>query len=232
MTSTRLFKILPVVFVMVVGALLAGSAPAVAKDSDRGEQWEFYIPIKYYGTNSFTADGGSTVDINGDIGWGFGFGYNLSSKMNLGFEFTWSDTSYDVNFNADSDGDTIPDTNFTSGGTLEASTGQFTAQFNFTDSTITPFVTAGLGWTYVDSNIPAGPPETWCWWDPFYGYICSSWQSTYADTGFSYSAGVGLRAEVSDTFYLEGAYNWLWIDYDSRGTTDIDGYRFDMGWRF
>ena len=215
----------------IAGCLLPGTAYA-AKDSERGEQWEFYIPIRYYGTQSFTSDSGSSLDINGDIGWGFGFGYNLNEKLNFGFEFTWTDTSYDANILGDSDSDGIPDTTFTVGGTLEANTGQFTLQYNIMETTVTPFVTAGLGWTYVDSNIPSGLPQTGCWWDPWYGYLCTSWQPTATDTGFSYSGGVGLRAEVTDTFYLEGAYNWMWIDFDSGGTRDFDGYRLDMGWRF
>ena len=210
---------------VIAGCFLPGMAMA-AQDSDRGEQWEFYIPINYYGSQSFDREGGTTLDINGDIGWGFGFGYNLNDHLNLGFEFTWTDTSYDAFINSELDPD------FTVGGTLEANTGQFVAQYNFTQKTVTPFITAGLGWTYVDSNIPNAPPQSGCWWDPWYGYICTSWQPTATDTGFSYSVSAGLRFEVTDTFYFEGAYKVAWIDFDSADTMDFDGYRFDIGWRF
>jgi hypothetical protein len=105
-------------------------------------------------------------------------------------------------------------------------------QFNFLPTTITPFVKGNFGWTWVDSNIPAGPAEGVCWWHPYYGYICETWQPTYGDTAFSYGGAVGLRAELRPTFFLEGSYNMLWVDFDDADTGDFDGWRFTLGWIF
>ena len=57
-------------------------------------------------------------------------------------------------------------------------TGQLNGTFVFTDKAVSPFVEAGLGWTNFDSNVASEPPITGCWWDPWWGYICSNFYST------------------------------------------------------
>jgi opacity protein-like surface antigen len=185
--------------------------------------------MRYFSGDSIEGEGGSTIDLNSDFGWGFGFGYNLNEKFNLGFEFTWLDTNYEATIQS---GETPALPAVTVGGTLEASTGNFNVQYNILDRVVTPFIGGGIGWTYIDSNIPTGPDETYCWWDPWYGYICSSWQPTAADTSLSYGLSGGVRGELGEAFYLELAYTKFWIDFDNAGSTDLDGYRFDMGWKF
>jgi len=222
-------------FTMLIAGSLAGFcfAPGVvrAADSDRADTWEFSLPIRYVNSESITAKGGSTVDINGDLGWGLGFGYNLSEKVNVGFEFTWMDANYDATIQS---GDVVQPPGFpvTLGGTLEATTGAFTGQYNFMEKTITPFVTGGLGWTFIDSNIPTGPTQGVCWWDPWWGYVCDTWQPTASDSYFSYSAGVGVRGEMTESVYLEGAYNFSWLDFDQTDTTSFSGFRVEFGWKF
>jgi opacity protein-like surface antigen len=217
--------------------LSSGNSLAAAPETDRGEKWEFYIPVRYLSSWSFDGEANTRLEIGSDYGWGFGFGYNLSDHFNLGFEFTWIDTNYEVSVDFDDDagggvGDGVVDGSATIGGTLEASSGTFTAQYNFTNKVFTPFVNGGLGWTYVDSNIPTGPAEGVCWWDPWWGYVCNTWQPTATDTSFSYSLGGGLRWELAEAFFLEAAYTVMWIDFDQAGSTDFDGWRYKMGWKF
>ena len=96
------------------------------------------------------------------------------------------------------------------------------------ESNFTPFVTAGLGWTYIDTNIPSGPPETWCW----YWYGCSTFVPTETSTEFSYNAGLGLRLDVG-----KGVFRFLvnsqWVDYGgSYGGDSVIQYRLDIGTKF
>ena len=85
----------------------------------------------------------------------------------------------------------------------------------------------------IDSNIPSGPATGTCWWDPWWGYVCNTWQPTYEDTAFAYGAAAGLRAELgAGKFFLEGSYNMLWVDFDKAGTQDFDGVRLNIGWLF
>ena len=43
-------------------------------------------------------------------------------------------------------------------------------------ATFTPYVTGGIGYAFIDTNIPDSPPQTACWWDPWWGYVCDTFQ--------------------------------------------------------
>ena len=90
----------------------------------------------------------------------------------------------------------------------------------------------GIGWTFVDSNIPSGPPEGVCWWDPWYGYVCTAYQNTYTKNYFSYNLGLGARWDVYPGFFLRGSVGWQWMDLGKAGTTDFMGGRLDLGYMF
>jgi hypothetical protein len=85
--------------------------------------------------------------------------------------------------------------------TGELDVGSFSgiATWHFMDGPITPYVSATLGWTWVDSNIADGPPQVGCWWDPWYGYICTSLTETKSDTSMSYGFGA-VRIEIGGKF--------------------------------
>ena len=59
-------------------------------------------------------------------------------------------------------------------------------------------MTAGIGWSWVDTNIATEPPEVGCWWDPWYGYICTSWVNTRTLDGLTYQLGVGARYDFGN----------------------------------
>ena len=59
---------------------------------------------------------------------------------------------------------------------------RFTGSYNFSEKEFTPFVTGGLGWTYIDTNIPTGLPENICWAYPWYGYYCTTYVPTETTT--------------------------------------------------
>jgi opacity protein-like surface antigen len=205
---------------------------SAAADSERGQKWQFTFPITFTSGVSVDGEDGTSFDMNDDVGWGLGFGYNLNENFVVGADFTWLSANYDVTIATDNDSDQIPDATASLSGTLDAGTLNFYGQYNILKKSITPFVRAGFGWTWVDSNIPAGSPVGTCWWDPWYGYICGSWQPTYGATNFSYGAAAGVRADIKDKFMVELSYNMLWIDFDKSDTTSFDGVRLNIGWKF
>jgi len=221
---------------MAVGLALAlwmGASAANADAQTRREgKWQFSIPITFTFSQTIDGEGGSSIDLNNDIGWGFGFGYHLNEKFFVGGEFTWLRASYAATIPYDDDGNETPDGTSTIGGTLDASNFQAVGQYNILENKLfTPFIRANLGTTYTDSNIASGPPQGSCWWHPWWGYICGSWVPTYDRWSFAFGGGVGVRADVSRSFFLEASFNGLWINFDN-STPVFDGIRLNIGWLF
>jgi len=55
---------------------------------------------------------------------------------------------------------------------------------------------AGIGWTWIDTNIPDGPPVGGCWWDPWWGYVCTTTYPTKTKSAFSYQATLGVLGNI------------------------------------
>ena len=219
-----------VLALVIVGWLAADSSMILAggKASARTDTWEFILPIRYVSGETLDFDGGTTVDLSSDLGWGFGFGYNFSESMNLDFEFAWMDTNYQANVVAD-----LPIDDFSATGELDAFSSQVNFTYNIMPKTITPYISAGIGWNWFDTNIPTGSASTGCWWDPWYGYICTTYQDTASGDGFSYGFGAGLRIEPKESFFLRIGINDNWQDFGNYSDTpDFLSYRLDMGWKF
>lgn len=212
--------------------LLAPRAAAQGQEYDRTGKWQASIPITFTSGSSYDSQEGTNIKVNDDLGWGFSFGYHVNKRFLVGTDFTWLSANYDANIATDNNADQIPDTTISVAGTLDAANLQFFGQYNILPGRITPFVRASLGWTWIDSNIPSGPAQGACWWDPWWGYVCNTWQPTFEDTNFAYGAAVGVRGELTDKFFIEASYNLLWIDFNKAGNQSFDGFRINAGWIF
>jgi hypothetical protein len=222
---------------MVVALLLAAAwaimpDPAEAqgfttvRPGGRGGTWDFYLPITYAESAIIEGQGGSSVDVNADWGFGFGFGYNFNDHFHLNGLMTWNSRSYDATV-VNTDGTTRRYSNY-----LDSSTLSLNGIFYFLKGDFTPFVSGGVGITYVDTNIPTGSGSTSCWYDPWYGYVCSSYVPTKTENDMSYNAGVGVRLDVNRQFGLQFGYNKTWVDISkAAGTPDFDIWRLDFVFR-
>ena len=224
---------LPGLFTLIGALCLVIASPSQAKGlmslSDREYTWELSLQTKYADSTSIDFDGGASADLNSSWDWGFGFGYNFTENWAFNFDINWGSTNYE-GIRVLDDGQ---NTKESISGTLSSSSSDFRAVYHFMDKRFTPFVGASLGWIYIDTNIPTGPPQTSCWYDPWMGYICSTYQPTKAGTEFSYTANVGVRFDLTDAFFLRASAGKRWIDFDNAsGTPDITMYRFDMGFMF
>lgn len=217
-----IFRIFPMVAALA-GALALPST-AQAQGAPRAGSLEFILPIIYSPSSSFNGQGGSSADINSNLGFGLGLNYNVNNHFQVGGMFSWGYRNYTANV-VDQNGVTQKAT-----GTLDSSTIGLNATYFFMPSGFSPFVTGGFGSTWVDTNIPNGVPQTGCWYDPWYGYICNSYTPTKTQTAVSYTAGAGARFELNRTFSVQGSYNKMWVDL-SNGKPDFDVWRLDFVFR-
>jgi len=213
--------------ILIITALLA-AAPAHAQ-STRGGKGEFYLSPVFTDGKSYSFEGGSTAKTDTGFGITLGYAFNFDQKRSLGIEFAWSDQDYVANVQGGTG-------NLGNSGTIRAAletwTVRFLGTYHFMEGNFTPFVTGGLGWTYIDSNIPTGLPENLCWYYPWYGSYCATYVPTATSTKFSYNAGVGLRMEMGKGF-IRGMVNQQWIDFGGNyGSDSVTQYRIDFGVKF
>ncbi len=203
-------------------AQMAEKAPV----SDRMGSWDFTLPLIYSFEATIDGKGGSSVDLDDDLGFGFGAAYNVSNQLSLGGFFNWSYRGYEAQGPQD-DGSLYRYTN-----SVETTTLAFNATYYILEGPATPFITGSLGYTFMDTNIQNGPSDVYCYYDPWWGYICNGYVPTRTEDGPSYSLGLGFRYDVSDSMSLQLSYNKSWVDLgNSSSTPDFDTIRLDFIFR-
>lgn len=196
-------------------------------DNSRANKWDLSFNIFNTESEDYGKSGGTTLDLDSETGWGFSIAYNLNANFAVGFDYSYVKPRYNAVL--------IDENNMATqiGSKLDVSTGQFKGIWNILKGPLTPYVEAGLGWTYLDSNVASSPPLTGCWFDPFFGWICDTFYTTYSDTSFSYSGALGVRWQATPEFYLRGGYNQIRIDLSSASSdVDLSSWRIDIGTSF
>lgn len=209
-------------------ALLVATPAGMAQAADRAGTWETRLGILYNNSADWDFEGGTTADIDSDTSFFVGAGYHMNDNLELGGNLSFGQTDYDAVIVGDEIGET-----FLVSGDYDSTSLMFDATWNFLEGDFSPFVAARAGWSWIDTNIATGPPETGCWWDPWWGYVCANFQDTKSIDGFAYGVDVGARYDISDTFAIHGSYKFMWVDLDNAdGTPDIDGFSLSVGWKF
>lgn len=214
----------------VCAGMLATQACADLADSARAEHWEASLRINEVQGDTYTSSTGAKAETDDSIGWGFSVGYNVNDNLTVAGSFNWSDVDYKAHITPGlGNGNTAFDVD----ATLQTSTINFGATYNILRKAVTPFVSGGFGATYVDTNIPNGPPVPVCWYDPWYGYYCGSAVPTKDETDFSYNVGAGLRWDAGQNFFLKASANKLWLDASGNiGRPSFMSYSVDFGLLF
>ncbi len=201
---------------------LTGTAQAENTYTGRARHWDFSIQTRYTDSHVYEGEHGASLSLDDDLGWGFGFGYNANERFNIGMLMSWRSISY----NATVVDATDPTVLAYYGSWLDTGTFALTAEWNILPKRFTPYVNGMLGWTMIDTNIAASY-QTGCWWDPWWGYVCDTYASTYGTDEASYAVGAGLRLEVNPSFFLRIGYE---KDFINDATTDgFDIIRVDAG---
>jgi len=196
---------------------------------DRAGTWEFGANIVDTSSEVFSGPQDTSLAVSGDVGIGLSAAYNFTNRLAIQFDLDYISPSYSADYLIEDTGEietirtSMYATNFHVKGT-----------YYLLDGPISPYVQAGIGWTYVDSNVADGPPTTGCWWDWFWGgYVCRSYWSTYTSTRSSYTAAVGVRWDYTRELSFKADYGVL--DVENNGlseTVDFDTFRISAMWRF
>jgi len=193
----------------------------------RDSRIEASFVAAYQNSTSKDVEGGASLDIDKNLGWGITIGYNWTAKLNTAYKLTVNKPDYSATIIPE-DPDIVPQT---IDYTMSKYSHQLNFTYNFMDKSFTPFVQAGLGFMTLDSNITDQPPSTGCWWDPWWGWVCTTTWSTYKTTRFAYNLGLGLRWDVNNAFFVRGSYNKEWVSLKS-GKLDFDTLTFEAGLMF
>lgn len=212
----------------------AGAAETAVADStpdlemDDGRPWQTRLGLNYQLSSNTDFDGGTSAEFKSSTGFLVGLGYDLSDHLEVGANFTYDERDYDARLAGD-----VPGEFFPVKGSLESMGVMVNLSYYFMTGRFTPYITTGVGWNFVDTNIPTAPPEVGCWWNPWYGYICQGFQETKNVDGFAYQLGAGMRYRLNQSLSVTGGYQMSWLDFPKAdGTPGYDGLQLILNWGF
>jgi len=206
--------------------LMIFSSVALAQSyGSREGRLEGSFLVNYQVGQDESFEGGAALDIDDSMGWGFSFGWNWTSKVNLSYSFMVNKPDYSAVIVPDGEAPQTVDHE------LSKYSHHFNGTYHFLDGDLTPFVTGGIGWTKLDSNIADGLPEVGCWWDPWWGYVCFQDWDTYSETEFTYNLGVGVRWDINSNLFSRAAYSREFISVKG-GDLNFDMATLEIGWMF
>jgi len=222
----------------VLFALLLACSATVAAQYDnpkkkrsatgsRDTRFETSIILAYQNGLDKTSEGGSELNIDSDLGWGLDVGWNWTSHWNLSYKFLSTSPSYFAVV-VPEDPEATPRS---AENKLTKISHQLNVNYNFSEKAFTPFVSGGVGWTKVDSNIPTGAVDGGCWWDPWWGYICFADWKTFKTTEFTYNLGLGVRWDINNAIFTKAAYSREFVKLDN-GTLNFDTAILEIGLMF
>ena len=206
-------------------AAICTNTQAAFYDS-RVEKWEFYLAPQITNSKVIEFDNGAQASINKHSSIGFGMGYNMNSHIELSLDFASSNANY-TSTAVPEDPSQSP---VTSTHSLYTTSINFGFTFNFLSTPFTPYVTANLGSTYIDSGVLTGNVGTGCWWYPYWGYVCGPVAQTFTSTEFNYGAALGLRYDFNRRLFIKGQAGKNYLDIGN--TPDFITYRFIFGFMF
>ena len=214
--------------IVLFAALLA--CASAQGQSRRAGSSEVYLGPVFTAEKSYSFEGGSTARTDTGFGMNFGYAFNYTPKMSFGFDIAWGEIDYRATVQP-GPGNANAGRNLS--GTIETRLLRVNGTYHFLASDFTPFVTGGLGWTHIDTNIPAGLPENVCWYYPWYGTYCSTYVPTETTTKFSYNVGAGLRMDFGRAAFARFLVNAQYVDFGgSYGSSNLTQYRVDLGTKF
>ena len=220
---------LAIILVASSSAVLAQYDHPQKKRSTSGSRdgrWETSVILAFQTGNDKSFENGSALEIESATGWGISVGWNWTDQFNLAYKFVSTSPRYTALV--------IPEDPLVPQlieYKMSKTSHQFNMTYNFSRKAFTPFVIGGVGWTKLDSNVPTGPPDLSCWWDPWWGYICFEDWDTYSASKFTYNLGVGLRWDINNAVFTKASYSREFLKLDN-GSLDFDMALFEFGLMF
>ncbi|MBV1916414.1 MAG: porin family protein [Pseudomonadales bacterium] len=218
-------KILVLALIASISVISVPANAAGLKKVKRTGTWEATFLLRNQSSETYTGAGGfsdDSISFDSDMGFGFSFGYNFDQHLSLGLEFSGNRPRYTAEFN-DENGD--PQTLRRE---ADAYATMFKLRYHFLDGPIQPFVSGGLGWTGIDSNIGTG--NSYC--SGYYYWYC--YEDTFGTWGVGYTAEVGVRMDLPNRLFLRGSYGRQWStkSIGSESTPSFDVGNLELGVTF
>lgn len=213
-------------YIVTLAALCSTFSLAAHADRDTG--WEFGGELLYQTSQDIEFEGGSSVSTDSDVGFALTFGYRINAHLEVQMGLDWTTVDYDATILGGTGNNNLA---VTIEGEMETLTPRIGVNYNFIDGPFTPYVSGVIGYSFIDTNIPDGPPQIGCWWDPWYGEVCTAWQETRSVDEFMYGVGAGVRWDASDTLSFHLGYEKHWLDF-SQAESGADFDQFKLGIAF
>jgi opacity protein-like surface antigen len=213
---------------LAAAVVLSGVTPVAFAQPDRAETYEFGIQIADIAGGFVNGIRGASLDFANDTAIGIVGGYNISNNFQVGGEIFWADPGYSARLPLDPTNVVVRVE-----GDMDVTSFLLKATWNILDTAITPYIEGGAGWMFVDSNVINGLPTTGCWWDPWWGYMCTSFYDTYSDTRTGYTYAAGVRWDMGDAMVLRASYGVVQMDTTNASSDiDLDTLRVEFAWKF
>lgn len=219
---------------LIMSMLLVRSSlaqiPMAWEPFDRTGKMEVY-GIGQFLSSSDISYNGPNGNVNVKMGntglGGFGVAFHFNQFISLRGDFMFGNATFNANVPTET------------GGTLGISqnafiqTGRVNVDYNMINRRLTPILTAGIGYQYLETELPNAPPATVCFWDPWFGWVCQTGQAIAWETDFTWNVGGGFRWNITDNFFIKaiGGANWLEYSGSHGMTTQLEGI-FSIGWTF
>jgi len=214
---------------LAIAALLVSAAPALAQQPSRAGSNEFYISPIFTQSKSQSFDGGTTARTDDGYGFGVGFARNFTPNLSAGVELAWSQAYYRTTLQPAPGNPSGP---INSSGYIDTGSLRFVGTWNILRTPLTPFLTGGLGWTHIYTDLPAGPPQNSCWYYPWWGTTCTTYIPTQNTTKFAWSGGAGVRWDIGP-YLVRGLALAQSMDLGgAQGQSTWTQWRLDFGMRF
>ncbi len=226
---TNMFKYVLYLSVLYVPlfSTQAHSGNVFTESSSRSGNWDVSLTGTYVHSGTVNFDNDASASVDSSSAWGMTIGYNFNENLNLALDLSSRSANYSAEIIREDSTRAIVE------GRLDTSTTNLGLTYNFLDQRLTPYVTANLGWTFTDTNVPTGePPSSGCWWYPWWGYVCGTFVPTETSNDWSYGGIVGLRLDISDKVFAKAGAGKQWIRYGDAGNPDFTFYKFDLGLMF
>lgn len=215
--------------VTVSFCVMAIPPPAGAQENSVGRpQFEFAVGLSYLQSESTAFEGGTVVDTESTTGIGLHFDWRFADRWTAGATLAMHDIDYTANIALVGSPLGAPGQVVRNDLDTQSVMGHTKRYFGSWDR-VAPYATGGLGWVSIDTNVPTGPPIGYCWFDPWWGLACDSFQPTRTTTELGTILGVGVRWEFSRRLFLDASIGREWIDFDNGNRPDFTQVRVAFG---
>ena len=217
------------------GLLSAAAGFTLAASAQIPMAWEYFdrtSKSEFYGIGEYLHS--DTIGSNGPVGpvnikmddtglGGFGMAYHFNQFLAVHAELMFGGATFS--------GD-LP---LSTGGTFHESqdaflqTGSFNLDYNIINRRLTPFLTAGIGYQYMQADLQNAPSSSY--WYPGWGWVYGP--ATAWETDFTWNVGGGVRWNITDQLFIKATVGAQWLEYQGANgiTTQIQGI-FAIGWMF